>query len=60
MATYSPPPDQPRCEDCERTADAGNLVGMGTPPVWLCLPCFVKAVEQLGEKLRQLRRARLN
>jgi hypothetical protein len=49
----------PRCSDCN---GPGPLTGLGPSGEveWLCLVCLNRALQGLAEKLRQLRKARLN
>lgn len=48
------------CYVCRGTPDV--LVGLGEPPdvELLCPACLEEAMRQLGEKIRRLRKARLN
>jgi hypothetical protein len=54
--TLPPAGEAPRCADCEAMPD--TLIGLGDS--WLCMGCFQAAVAALGERIRQLRKARLN
>lgn len=49
----------PRCEDCN---GPGPLTGLGPDGqvAWLCITCLEAAFARLGEKLRNLRQARMN
>ena len=34
------------CHDCRYTFAANAMVGMGSPPRWLCLKCFEKRLKE--------------